>query len=35
MHEHGEVVRLCRLRDYADWDVNVLVEGLVLAAGAA
>ena len=30
-----EVVRLCRLRDYADRDVNVLASALVLAAGAA
>jgi hypothetical protein len=29
------LVGLCRLPDYADLDVNVLVGGLVLAAGAA
>ena len=35
VHEYHEVVRLCRLPDYADRDVNVLVGELVLAAGAA
>jgi hypothetical protein len=31
----NNVIRLCRLRDYAAWGVNVLVGTLVLAAGAA
>ena len=35
VHEYHEVVRLCRLPDYANRDVNVLVGELVLAAGAA
>jgi hypothetical protein len=30
-----DVIRLCRLRDYADRDVNVLARVLVQAAGAA
>jgi hypothetical protein len=29
------IVRLCRLRDYADRDVNVLARPLGAAAGAA
>jgi len=33
--EHDHVIGLCRLRDYADRGVNVLVRALVLAAGAA
>jgi hypothetical protein len=33
--EDDKVVRLCRLRDYADRAVNVLVMDVVLAAGAA
>src|SRR5215813_2005381 len=33
--QHGEVVGLCRFRDYADCDVNVLVRVVVLAADAA
>jgi hypothetical protein len=33
--EHDHVVGLCRLRDYADRDVNVLARVLVQAAGAA
>jgi len=31
----SNVVRLCRLRDYADRGVNLLVRALVRAVGAA
>jgi len=31
----NNIIRLCRLLDYADWEVSVLVRGLVRAAGSA
>jgi hypothetical protein len=35
MAQGDEVAGLCRLRDYADRDVNVLARPLGVAAGAA
>jgi hypothetical protein len=35
LETQDEVVRLCRLRDYADRDVNVLVRALSSGVGAA
>jgi len=35
MTAYDQVISLCRLLDYADWEVSVLVRGLVQAAGSA